>query len=727
MASGGWGGSSSSGGWGGGGGSSYTAPKKKKKAHGVLGGISHLTGNLVGDVADAAAGLPMGLVKLGEGLATHPIRTAKIVGSDFAHAEWQTWSPLLKGDIEGFGHRLMEHPLAPILDVATIATLGAGAAARVGLAEVRAANVMLKSAQTGRTIQTGRLLKNPLIRARQENVDKLLKRLPGDTPVLGEQARYARHAARQIARDRKAVDFAIYGYLKAGKTLEDPKARALAQKHVHEHIHTQLRSTAEEGVIGDSMKGRWTYLTDAPKAIHPGNATWGSERWAKELDRGTLKKRMFTNDVNHALRGPSGQPLRIQRKVLDDYMSEAANSASFVGKAFKTPTRVWRNLVLGTPRYFMNNAVGNSFMFMVNNPSAMHGWYEAVKHIRGLRHADHMVRNTPGVGIKWVDQGFGDVVNVRGSTFAGQVPILGSATSRLGRVQDRYFGFASRWTEEPFRVAMLTKIVRADPEVRSMMKGGATEYDAVMAKIHANPQWRHQVGEHIDNVFGSYQTFNKMERGVRNIIPFYAWDKAITRSTKNTFLDRPGRALMLNYVGQSGVKETKKALGELPQFLHGLVPIGPEHGGRTPVISTAGANPYETFGQLFRAGGSLVGAEGIRPADALGGLLGPYGASAAEAVTGTRMVTGQPTHSSLPRTLAQNFGIDPNRPGLPQLRVLMAAIHDKPGYTVSKRGKRYEKLYDPSLATEWMAAWGIPIKSLSKKEAHHRAQEEGKF
>src|SRR5687767_4220011 len=75
-------------------------------------------GNLVGDVRDAAVGLPMGVVDI---FTHNPVDTAK----NIAGATWQTWSPLFHGHPLEFAESVYDHPLAPILDLATVFTLGA--------------------------------------------------------------------------------------------------------------------------------------------------------------------------------------------------------------------------------------------------------------------------------------------------------------------------------------------------------------------------------------------------------------------------------------------------------------------------------------------------------------------------------------------------------------------------------------------------------------------------
>lgn len=93
--------------------------------HGAL----NFLGNLASDVKDTVVGIPGGLVQTVE----HPIGTAEAVGKDYR----RRYGPLLGylnggGDIGKFGHIIEQHPLAPILDVASLATGGGALAAKVG-------------------------------------------------------------------------------------------------------------------------------------------------------------------------------------------------------------------------------------------------------------------------------------------------------------------------------------------------------------------------------------------------------------------------------------------------------------------------------------------------------------------------------------------------------------------------------------------------------------------
>lgn len=137
-----WGGSSWGSGGGGGGNLFLAAAKKRredeeKRAAAKPEGrsIFGLAENLVHDLGDAVMGIPEGVRTL---VGSAGSDVAELFGAgdgefeldDLAAATWDavkwTYEPLGKGDFKEFGKRVYEHPLGPVLDAFTIATLGAG-------------------------------------------------------------------------------------------------------------------------------------------------------------------------------------------------------------------------------------------------------------------------------------------------------------------------------------------------------------------------------------------------------------------------------------------------------------------------------------------------------------------------------------------------------------------------------------------------------------------------
>jgi hypothetical protein len=399
---------------------------------------------------------------------------------------------------------------------------------------------------------------------------------------------------------------------------------------------------------------------------------------------------------------------------------------------YRVPTRVWRAAVLATPRYFVNNMVGNSAMAILNDPAAFRHYVEAIKVVKGHKHAEKLLKENPGHSVRWMNEIFGSIY---GHGFVEDVPewaVKGdgklSTVAKLANKEKAWYRKVNEVTEERYRVQSVLKRVRFDPEITAMRKQGLSEYEAVMAKHRADPQWSQRISDEVDDMFGQYRYLNKLERGVRDLgVPFYSWSRAITRSTATTFKDRPGRFYMMYLVGEHGIQETQEKLGELPRFLQGAIPLPGGSEGRKNILTTSGFNPWATPVELGTGAVTLAGGPG-RTSETLGAQLGPLGSTAVEALTGERLITGQPHNRGLGGLLAENFGIDPSRPGLPPLKLGAAFLRgDEPGNYVTPTGRKGERLYDPDKWNELLAVLGFPKKSLSPRTAQKRARQEDAY
>ena len=209
-------------------------PKKKGGHHGVFGIVE----NLGSDVGHALVGIGPGLVKT----VQHPIGAAKAIGKTYQ----ETYGPLTHGDVGKFLHNLYEHPLGPILDVATIATLGAGAGAKAGILSADAGKLTLRSpavlaGQEGKTI-TKLTSHNPAIRARQKLIHNAMNRLPQDLPLLGETARYGKQLDRLPRHEALRAKQALRAYNKSVRHLSNEEFAALhlIERGVHPHDYAKF-------------------------------------------------------------------------------------------------------------------------------------------------------------------------------------------------------------------------------------------------------------------------------------------------------------------------------------------------------------------------------------------------------------------------------------------------------------------------------------------------------
>lgn len=205
----------------GGRGSLFAAAKKKPDDRG---GVLGFVENLGEDAANAIVGLPAGLVET----ARNPVKTAKAVGQSYG----DTYGPLFSGDYGDFFSGVYKHPLGPLLDLATVVTLGGAAAGRTGIAAGRAGVISLESPAAkaglhGALTVSRTTSRNPVIRGRQVALDKFMKQFPADTPILGEYRRLARELDKIPRREAMSLQVKLRPYQRAYNKLSEGEQIAL--------------------------------------------------------------------------------------------------------------------------------------------------------------------------------------------------------------------------------------------------------------------------------------------------------------------------------------------------------------------------------------------------------------------------------------------------------------------------------------------------------------------
>lgn len=203
------------------------APKVKAAPKKSSGG--NWFSNTLGDIEDLATGVPNSLVQLGKatygtarlgwdpnyrgltlagGLHSHGFLQDVVKG--FASTESHLYSPLVHGDPGEFLKRWHEHPLGPVLDVATLLSLGGGGAlraARLGALGEDAATLarssrVLRDRGLEATLPQARTLQGRIM---QRTFDRwAMGEHAADLPVVGGRARLNRRLTTQAQRTRMA-------------------------------------------------------------------------------------------------------------------------------------------------------------------------------------------------------------------------------------------------------------------------------------------------------------------------------------------------------------------------------------------------------------------------------------------------------------------------------------------------------------------------------------------
>jgi hypothetical protein len=174
--------------------------------------------------------------------------------------------PLVHGHVGTFLNNFEAHPLQPILDAATIATLGAGGVAKAGsllskagvvsdtsrLANLsHAADLTVPDFGAGEDIVVKQSSRNPLIRARQQLVNTGLNKLPPETPVVGSTARGVKVLSRSAEREGARIGLQSEAFRQSFAKLSKEeraawhlKARGVTPTQYKAYLLTQAKPSA---------------------------------------------------------------------------------------------------------------------------------------------------------------------------------------------------------------------------------------------------------------------------------------------------------------------------------------------------------------------------------------------------------------------------------------------------------------------------------------------------
>jgi hypothetical protein len=269
--------------------------------------------------------------------------------------------------------------------------------------------------------------------------------------------------------------------------------------------------------------------------------------------------------------------------------------------------------------------------------------------------------------------------------------------------------------ENVLRRAMIEGWAKASPEVRAAMKTSGGDVNAALAKVaRSHPQVIQNISKRTFDALGDYSHYNKLEKGVKAILPFYGWDRHIVRSVARLVSEHPARLNALLQVGAQGHADQQQALGDLPSYAQGDVRLpglpwwmGPLN-GRTPVLQTRQWNPFTTFSDLLNIPKALTGQAGGPATEILSSGIGPVIQAIIEQATGRSTLSGAPIKGN---AFVHDAGSIPPVGLLEQLLGHGAAT--KP-----------TSLYQHDLATTLAGFLGVPVKKVAMNTAHLYAKQE---
>lgn len=719
---------------------------------------------------------------------------------------------------------------------------------------------------------------NPWTRTRQAQLRKMTNRVADKSPTIahhiGDKAVLRRWSSTDSGQRAAAVadtmhkEIATFGH--AGEALHSLHAHEAAE-FMHGHMRNGIVQqshaitpdanyvSAIDGAVGKSAQFR-----DITRAISAGgdglNAVTHEAHYAEANAK--AMERMKTVELNKgrdvALHGYLKDEWKTAATTLhpdealvdangnwhftgaaDAVSKETAFSSSMIRKIYTKPTQVWKYMLLGlSPRYFVNNFVGNSLMLMaatdpVSMVRAFHGYMNArglakdmerstnetlaalktkagqtsarkdaaqaqldkavadhkrlsapvtrrprkgdTAHQRNIlkqQHAAFKANNSAAqvqartanihalhrnlkdinstaaahdarvtyythhaaavkgglVGGHWMDKwfageyGMGRTMQIEGENDGGLI----------GKLNQKYslHGVTHRWADMPQRYMALNYSMKRMPEFQAeyarLRAGGMNHLHAeakAADKAAESGAVRQLVRNQVNHMFGQYHSFTKQEQAIKQVVPFYAWDRAIATHMQHLITNQSYKVAMGAAIGSLGNVKTREIMGQVPDFMMSVIPakllwgplgaiIGKEP-GRLGGLNAYGLNPYSSVADITGMGEALLGQGKFRVGDSLGGQLNPFIQQAAQMMSGTNLQTGAPIKVGAGGPLVQTYlGAFGNIPQVTLLKNLLG--YEDSSVTAAGNPTLYKKGTEATLS----GLLGAPVKQINVDTAH---------
>jgi len=337
---------------------------------------------------------------------------------------------------------------------------------------------------------------------------------------------------------------------------------------------------------------------------------------AHEMTDEQLGQHLSTTDINKAYVGAGQRYHLVPSEMVKAATGEFTRSSALQRALVTKPLQLWRSAVLGLRVGFLtNNVVGNSLMYAMKTggKGAVRDLFGSMMEEHGARVAQRLI-NDPATPpelrpeLQSMYDRFFPEHTKWGSLGGTQSPAveagLGRVTGTVGRnwnALTRALPEVSSKSEVMFRRALIRNAIRRSPEFKKLwgdMPRQTRTFEEAASRIlqgKGGAAYQRLVSEQINDALGDYLHLSGVESGVRQLLPFYAWYRAILRATYTLARDTPLRANIIAHLGQIG---KQYAAQDVPSWLEGSIPMGPGRRGTERILSTQGLNPYATLAQF---------------------------------------------------------------------------------------------------------------------------------
>lgn len=424
------------------------------------------------------------------------------------------------------------------------------------------------------------------------------------------------------------------GLLAIDSEVLSPKYLRETKLAYHDDLHTALIDAARKLDPNEGLSHGWVWIRQKRGERIPhtqqvkGELAHHLDETFPVADPELHAALRGTTNAAEALTDEQGFRYAVPEAFAKQIAGEFVRSEHAIRLLVERPLQVWRALVLNLRvGWLTNNVLGNHILYALRF-GGINGLRAYAKMIATTRGAEWLRKmfNMPETRRALTDADLRELLpEAIGGTFIGtQAPTTGFA----GRVNDllSVFGHGlapiDRATEGALRRAAANALLSSSPEVKQLAKAMPKQersFRAAARQALDDPKIRREVVDEINNTLGNFLDMSPFERGVlRNLIPFWAWYKAIAKVTLKLPANLPVRTAILARLDLIGEEWADERIGPVPTYLKGAVPVG------SGIFKTQAVNPFETPVQSARALGAFTPLASRQGAYSLLGEINPF-------------------------------------------------------------------------------------------------------
>lgn len=375
----------------------------------------------------------------------------------------------------------------------------------------------------------------------------------------------------------------------------------------------------------DLPKG-WVYVQPRQKTIEE------LDKMNKaQLEGGPINRQQFWENLTHEKHTENA--IAIPKELRDELIQIHGHMGAVRAGAVTQAVKGWKYFTLAArPAFAVNNVVSNQILHWTKNGLGVTAWKQAKKYDKVYDKYFHQMRDT-----------FGSTEAIKGgkpaAVFNTLYKIVGKHEDLLKR--QVFYMTARKLPEVKRQMAALAKEGKkgdlfSEAFERAVVASRAAE------KAGTGIDITKLIDKNIDDTLGNYRYYTAQERMLKNVVPFYGWNRHSTRAFVRLLEDNPATAALATQLGLQGSEKTLKDMGPgLPAFMASYVKseyiksLAEQLGLKTDTMDFSQWNPYLTAVQGAQA---LTGDK-----QAAVGALGPTVTAPLEYITGKNLLTGAPT------------------------------------------------------------------------------------